>query len=267
MFYDANHSNAGGAYSIGDLANAQNNLGDPDLGQVGPSSGNYWAIPWGQPAEGYLDLGQSYNITAIYILDDTGSNGLFTISTGQLENNPPVISHNSNYLPAWHAYVQPITARYLTFSRTSGSTKINEIAICGTPAGNNPGCAYSIQHGIQNKLCNNNNTEDNPNDDQFGFDLSITRSDNITSGNWSAQVNGITFPGTYGQTIALGPFPIVNGPVAVSVIDADDGTCTPISFSVSPTPFLLPTGSPLIQEITLGLMAEIRLMLFIEMVR
>ncbi len=155
MFYDQLGNSASASGFGGSLADEQNVMGDPINGQ-GLDVSNGWQFPWQNGIETYVDLGQTYNISGIYLYDGYGE-GQFTVATGlPSSGNAPFISFNANvWPPQWRDFdgaQQQVSARYLTFTRVAGGATINEIAICGTPANGNPTCTDGIQNGNETGL-------------------------------------------------------------------------------------------------------------------
>ncbi len=147
MFFDIYGQSAAMPGFAGDLANEQNAMGDPING-TGAEVFSSWEYPWFAGVEAYIDLGQEYDINSIHLFDGYGS-GYFKITPGLPgSNNAPVINHDMNlWPPNWRSFNNiNTTTRYLTLERVDPEAKVNEIAICGTPANSNPSCSDGIQN-------------------------------------------------------------------------------------------------------------------------
>ena len=136
MFYNIyNQSDAASNFS-GSLADEQNLMNDPINGN-GNEMFTPWQYPWFDGVQGYLDLGQEYLISGIYLYDGYGS-GRFRVSAGLPDdNNPAIVEEELNaWPPDWRSFEGlNVATRYLTFTRLDGEAKVNEIALCGYPTG------------------------------------------------------------------------------------------------------------------------------------
>ncbi len=118
-------------------------------------------------------------------------------------NSPGTVNVPS--LPAGTYFVK---VNFLNAAWTSVCAK--EIYTTVTNGGN----PCSITTTITNKVCNNNGTANNPNDDTYSFTLTVTGTN--TSGQWqggysNAYLGTFQFgPTAYGTPINLGPFPAAN---------------------------------------------------------
>ncbi len=79
-----------------------------------------------------------------------------------------------------------------------------------------------ITYELNNIVCNNQGTENDPTDDTYTFDLEISGV-NIGSG-WSNQDG--SFSGNYDDIINYGPFLISDGDFTLSIQDIEDAECT-----------------------------------------
>ena len=86
-----------------------------------------------------------------------------------------------------------------------------------------------LQANIFDVLCNNNGTNQNPNDDVFTFKINVS---GIDAG-WEVFFNGQQRTAGKNETLQLGPFPIAAGPISLVVKKADDPNCS-IDATVSP---------------------------------
>ena len=114
-------------------------------------------------------------------------------------------------------------------------------------AGYKPTCNLAIN--ITNKVCNNNGTPSNPNDDTYSFSLTVTGGTGSWSGSYNNSYLGVfQIPATpYGTAIQLGPFPAgsvtstnTNPPItipsidiSISVADVQNTNCTKLTVVTS----------------------------------
>ncbi len=118
---------------------------------------------------------------------------------------------------------------------------VREITIDVPP----PGIPCNISLNVSNKVCNNNGTPADPNDDTYTFDITVTGTG--TSGSWSGSFDnaylgvGVLPPSPYNTPVTLGPFPagpftpgnvvppivLPNGvDIHVQVNDTQNSTCS-----------------------------------------
>src|SRR5690606_3554363 len=93
---------------------------------------------------------------------------------------------------------------------TSSSSGFIEVPECP--------CEIEIVHETQ---CGDNGSPADPSDDIFEIDLIVSGSN--TSSEWVSDDRN--WSGQYGNWYDLGPFPINNGPVHLSIHDSEDLTC------------------------------------------
>lgn len=98
-----------------------------------------------------------------------------------------------------------------------------------------PVCAISA--AVSNVVCSDNGTASDASDDTYTFDLTVT-DDGGTGTTWSG--NGQT-GAAYGTPVAMGPFLITDGDVAISVAEDADGTCTATATATAPAACSTPT--------------------------
>ncbi len=84
---------------------------------------------------------------------------------------------------------------------------------------------------ISNKVCDDNGTPSNPNDDTYHFSLLVKNG--TSAGEWEGIIAGIYRRVSYGQTIFVGPLNIQNGQLDFEVTDTDNSACK-TSISVAP---------------------------------
>ncbi|MFK8102707.1 MAG: FG-GAP-like repeat-containing protein, partial [Saprospiraceae bacterium] len=132
MIYDElNNSNTYYQNGPGSLVDEQNSAGDPicDNGTLGANKD--WFLPWGASSV-YLDLGQSYEIYGIALLDGSGI-GNFSIASGTPGNwSNNFIDYSTQQYNQWKSFTDlGVTTRYLRLSKSDSDAKITEIRICG----------------------------------------------------------------------------------------------------------------------------------------
>lgn len=223
MFYNEDGSPASTNSGANNLGDEQAIMGDPIAGS-GNTTNSYseWSYPYGSNKKSYIDLGQDYDISEIYLFDYTGSD-TFKIYVGLPgASSVPIISVYTNQYKQWRAFTSlGVTARYLTFEKVGDGAKIGEIAICGTVSSSS--CALTSQ--ISNITCDDNGTDTDGSDDKFYFDLLVTRSD-TSAGTWTATIGGQSESGSYGTSVNLGPYDISGGDLSFTIMDQTLGSCT-----------------------------------------
>jgi hypothetical protein len=112
------------------LVDEQAATGDPDMG-TGAIMNTVWS-PGSQaadhPASCYIDLGQSYQVTKIYLFDKNSA-GDFIISTGSPGNwtvlaTEPCASYNS-----WAGHGVNLSTRYIRVTRQTGGSNVAEVVV------------------------------------------------------------------------------------------------------------------------------------------
>jgi len=156
MFFFADGSSASASGDAGSLADEQSLMGDPINGNGAPINSSNppffnvdWTTPWSPNQVAYVDLGQAYDISSIHLLDGAGD-GQFTVALGlPSDGNIPFIDFITDTYGQWVDYenLQITSTRYLTFEKVVGTSRINEIAICGTPSGSSGNCFDGILNG------------------------------------------------------------------------------------------------------------------------
>lgn len=151
MFFQPDGQSAADSGFAGSLADEQSIIGDPSLGN-GLEANVPWQNPWSDQQQAYLDLGQEYDIDGIHLYDGYGT-GIFEVAPGKpADNQAPIIRFNADaWPPTWRSFEdvqQKVRTRYLTFTRVDAGAKINEVSICGSPAGSiTPTCSDGIKNG------------------------------------------------------------------------------------------------------------------------
>jgi SdrD B-like domain/HYR domain/Secretion system C-terminal sorting domain/PA14 domain len=82
-------------------------------------------------------------------------------------------------------------------------------------------CPKSWVPTSSNIVCNNNGTPNNPNDDTFTFTLIVNLTSGVQDWGWETQGIPASLMAHYGDPYTMGPYPISNGPVVLSVTDVD----------------------------------------------
>ncbi|MCB0596269.1 MAG: hypothetical protein KDD28_19425, partial [Phaeodactylibacter sp.] len=131
------------------------------------------------------------------------------------------------------SYGTPVTAG--PYSIADGNVTVENIRDA-----NFPGCTTStslvvtapdacsagcqITASFNSVLCDPNGTPLDPSDDTYTFSLLVTNG--TLTGQWEAEIGGVTITGTYGTPVAVGPYNIADGDVTVENIrDADSPAC------------------------------------------
>ena len=104
-------------------------------------------------------------------------------------------------------------------------------APCSVP----PPCSISAIPDVS--FCDDNGTPNDPTDDVFFFELLVNGTN--TGATWvSDDPNNST--GNYGANTLLGPYPISDGDLSITIADVDDPTCTTSVIVVAPAPCSVP---------------------------
>lgn len=233
MFFLEDGSSASSGNQAGALADEQASMGDPANGN-GAAVNTDWLEPWNPTVVAYIDLGQEYDINAIYLYDGPGS-GPFTVAPGlPADNNAPIIDTNLPQYLVWTSYTGlQITTRYLTFTKTGFDGKVREIAICGSPASSDP-CDLEVLVGYTSPTCSDNLTPNDPSDDTYSFSFVPSTPDGNIAGQWNAVIEGQTYTGAYNTTAFVNDLPIGSGgTLNFNIIDQDNPNCvSPIVINI-----------------------------------
>ncbi|MEO1260177.1 MAG: T9SS type A sorting domain-containing protein [Bacteroidota bacterium] len=89
----------------------------------------------------------------------------------------------------------------------------------------------SINGMLINRVCSDNGTPNNENDDTFTFDFLVNGTDTGQNG-WSVNIGGSVISGDYGVPQAAGPYTISNGSVPFTIYDNDDPSCLQLGLAV-----------------------------------
>ncbi|MBO9610517.1 MAG: fibronectin type III domain-containing protein [Paenibacillaceae bacterium] len=117
------------------LVDEQTTAGDPKNGAGGAPTTAFFP-GWGgsYPASAYIDLGQNYDLTDIYLRDASDIANM-TVSAGNPGSWTALFTDglaNYNY---WSGHAVTVTTRYVRVTMSSGSARVNEIVLYGTPTG------------------------------------------------------------------------------------------------------------------------------------
>lgn len=123
-----------GAGIPGNLVDEQDQIGDL-LNGPGGSPTNRWFAGWNMgnyPAEGYLDLGETRQLTRIFLRDINGQ-GNFKVYTGTPGNwnAAPIIDDNLAGYLSWTEHSTNVTTRYLKIEMQDPDSRVAELAIYG----------------------------------------------------------------------------------------------------------------------------------------
>lgn len=125
-------TNESGLGSAGNLVDEQTLAGDLPTGAVTTQwfpgdSATY-------PASCYIDLGQSYVISKIYMYDEAGS-GNYVVSSGTPGSWTSLFTDGLANWRVWNLHTVSVTTRYIRCSMQVSTARMNEIVIYGYPAG------------------------------------------------------------------------------------------------------------------------------------
>ena len=178
----------------------------------------------------------------------TGNNGAIQITGLDSEHTAAVQVFTSAWAPtgdgctwncgATQTYNVP-AGNYIVKVKLFGSSwspvceKNYNVTVTGDGGGGGGGgggaCGLTISTQVSNKVCNNNGTPNNPNDDTFTFTLGVTATG--TGAMWGVTGGGQTIG--YGESATYGPYPISDGTVSFNLVDVDNPSCVK-GFSVNP---------------------------------
>ena len=128
--------NESGRGDAGMLVDEQSTAGDPKNG-TGGSPTTTWFPGWNStyhPASAYIDLGQTYNLTDIY-LRDVNASGNFVVEVGSPGNWTTVATDSLSSYNAWKAHAVSVATQYVRVTRTNAGANMSELVLYGTPAG------------------------------------------------------------------------------------------------------------------------------------
>ncbi len=110
--------------------------------------------------------------------------------------------------------------------------QLNIQCITNIPVGVLAGCsgACNINGTVSNILCNNAGTINDPSDDTFTFNINVSGF-NISNG-WQLGTGNTIYP--YNSNVQLGPYPISQGNLNLTIKDRIDPLCTDIVFVQAP---------------------------------
>ncbi|MCD9025942.1 fibronectin type III domain-containing protein [Cohnella silvisoli] len=122
------------------LVDEQATAGDPAGGTGGAPTTN-WQAGWNSslyPAHAYIDLGQNYDLTSIYLRDTYGIADI-TISAGSPGNWTSLFTDPLTGFMTWNAHPVTVTTRYVRVSLSAPNVNMTEIVLYGSPAGGGGG--------------------------------------------------------------------------------------------------------------------------------
>ena len=112
------------------LVDEQTTLGNPLMGDDLDADEN-WSTPGntsGYPYSCYIDLGQNYDLSHIYLFDKYGSGNL-EISAGSPGNWTPLFIDGCKRYNGWNPHVVNVNSRYIRITKLEPSANISEIMI------------------------------------------------------------------------------------------------------------------------------------------
>ncbi|MFD0675044.1 hypothetical protein [Cohnella sp. GCM10027633] len=125
--------------SVGDptlLVNEQSAAGDP-LGGTGGAPNQSWFGGYNAssyPLYAYIDLGQSYDLTHVY-LRDVNDIGDFKVFAGSPSTSWTLLfTDDLGSYNAWKPHAVSVTTRYVRLSMASKTSNMSEIVLYGTPS-------------------------------------------------------------------------------------------------------------------------------------
>ena len=178
----------------------------------------------------------SITITQLdFICDDNGTPSDASDDFYVVSINASAINGSSNN--TYNVYINNILTYNFTYDEISqfNLPADGSSPLIGVVDNEDPACQVSQNIGplnscsdlcvlnavVANIICDDMGTGDDPDDDTFTFDLTVTGVNNSTG--WVTDVGG--FSGTYGTTENLGPFLIINGDQTLTILDDADPSC------------------------------------------
>ncbi|WP_135556743.1 fibronectin type III domain-containing protein [Paenibacillus cymbidii] len=196
------------------LVDEQTTAGDP-AGGSGGNPTNGWHGGWNTadyPLTAYIDLGQYYDLTDIYLYDSTGT-GSFTVSSGSPGSWTQLFVDSLNTYNHWSAHSVSATTRYIGVAMGTPNSWVRELVVYGTPSGDTtPPAAVSDLAAASSTASTVTLTWTAPGDDNntgtaASYDVRYSTSP-INAGNWAsaAQATGEPTPAAAGtgQTMTVG---------------------------------------------------------------
>ncbi len=126
-----------GEWPATNLVDEQALAGDPRAGAGGPVK-TFWMPSWSEtdyPWSCYLDLGQSYVVTDVYLYDQEWKQGSFSVSAGAPGSWSVLFTDALTRNNQWFGRKVTATTRYLRLTRHATGSFVNEVVVYGTPAG------------------------------------------------------------------------------------------------------------------------------------
>ncbi|MBM7565366.1 fibronectin type III domain-containing protein [Paenibacillus sacheonensis] len=133
------------------LFDEQAAAGDPANGSGGSPTTPWFGgwSPSNYPLYAYIDLGQNYNLSNVYLYDSY-STGSFNVSAGSPGNWTALFTDPLVGYMTWNAHPVSVTTRYVRVNLVSGGD-VDEIVLYGTPAGGSdttaPGATSNLSAG------------------------------------------------------------------------------------------------------------------------
>ncbi|QJD83976.1 fibronectin type III domain-containing protein [Cohnella herbarum] len=118
------------------LVDEQAIAGDPANGSGGAPTTN-WQAGWNAslyPAYAYIDLGQSYNLTSLY-LRDTHDAAAITLYSGSPGNWTALFTDPLSGWMTWNAHPVNVLTRYVRVALSAANVNMTELVLYGTPVG------------------------------------------------------------------------------------------------------------------------------------
>ncbi|MBO9610840.1 MAG: hypothetical protein J7639_33120, partial [Paenibacillaceae bacterium] len=117
------------------LVDEQTTAGDPKAGSGGaPTTTFFPGWSGSYPASAYIDLGQNYDLTDVYLYDYNDIANM-TISAGSPSNWTPLFTDGLANYKYWSGHAVSVTTRYVRVTMSSGSATVAEIVLYGSPSG------------------------------------------------------------------------------------------------------------------------------------
>ncbi len=153
-----------------------------------------------------------YNLTVITNVINPGSSGQYEVFINAVSVG--IFNHGENAVTTWPADgTSPIVSvQDIDFPDCNNNLQIGPLTDCAD--------ACIINAVASNIQCDDNGTGNDPSDDTFTFDMTV--SGNAAGSTWTATGG---FGGLYDTPVTIGPFLITDGIQSFNINDDTDGSC------------------------------------------
>ncbi|MBO9608053.1 MAG: fibronectin type III domain-containing protein [Paenibacillaceae bacterium] len=196
------------------LVDEQTTAGDPKNGTGGDPT-TLWSPGWSSsvtyPASAYIDLGQYYDLTDIYLRDSYDIDN-YVVSAGSPGNWTTLFTDPLTEHHYWSAHPVSVSTRYVRVTMNSGHSQVTEIVLYGSPSGSADTTAPAAVSNLAAGSATSSSVQltwTSPGDDgttgtAAAYDIRYSTSA-ITSGNWASatQASGEPAPAAAGTSQSM----------------------------------------------------------------